>query len=39
VITRAPHNAQWIGYGLHAWNQINDDFVEYSAATLHCLEH
>jgi hypothetical protein len=34
AIARAPANVRWVGVGLHVRNQINDDFVEFSDASL-----
>ncbi|MFM7749032.1 MAG: DUF4838 domain-containing protein [Opitutaceae bacterium] len=34
VIAKAPPGARWIGYGLRVMNQINDDFAEFSGASL-----
>jgi len=37
VIVRAPPQAQFIGYGVRVLNQINDDFAEFSEASLRHL--
>jgi hypothetical protein len=34
VIAKAPPGARWVGYGLRVMNQINDDFAEFSGASL-----
>ena len=34
VVAKAPPGARWIGYGLRVMNQINDDFAEFSGASL-----
>ena len=34
VIVRAPPNARFVGVGLRAQNQVNDDFVEFSEVSL-----
>lgn len=34
VLAKAPPQAKFIGYGVRAQNQINDDFVEFSDASL-----
>ena len=34
VIAKAPPGARWVGYGLRVLNQINDDFAEFSGASL-----
>ncbi len=37
VIVRAPPHARFIGFGLRVLNQINDDFAEFSRASLRRL--
>ncbi len=37
VIVRAPPKTQFIGYGVRVLNQINDDFAEFSEASLRRL--
>jgi len=34
VVIRAPANAKYIGFAVQAWNQIDDDFAEFSRASL-----
>lgn len=34
VIAKAPPGARWVGYGLRVLNQINNDFAEFSGASL-----
>ncbi|MFM1748862.1 MAG: hypothetical protein RLZZ188_2528 [Verrucomicrobiota bacterium] len=34
VIAKAPPGARWVGFGLRVLNQINDDFAEFSGASL-----
>jgi hypothetical protein len=34
VIARAPANARWVGVAIRVLNQINNDFVEFSGASL-----
>lgn len=34
MIAKAPPGARWVGYGLRVMNQINDDFAEFSGASL-----
>jgi hypothetical protein len=37
VITRAPWNARHVGFAVRVLNQINDDFAEFSSASLRRL--
>ena len=34
VLTPAPANARFVGFGVRVLNQINDDFAEFSSASL-----
>jgi hypothetical protein len=38
VVVRAPREARFVGFGLRVLNQINDDFAEFSAASLRRLD-
>jgi hypothetical protein len=38
VVVRAPREARYVGFGLRVLNQINDDFAEFSAASLRRLD-
>jgi hypothetical protein len=38
VIAKAPPTAKYVGYGLRVLNQINDDFAEFSGASLRRLD-
>jgi hypothetical protein len=38
VLARAPSNARWVGFGVRVLNQINDDFAEFSGASLRRLD-
>lgn len=38
VIAKAPPNARFVGFGVRVLNQINDDFAEFSGASLRRLE-
>jgi hypothetical protein len=38
VIAKAPPAAKYVGYGLRVLNQINDDFAEFSGASLRRLD-
>jgi hypothetical protein len=37
VVTRTPPNGAWVGIGLRVSNQVNDDFAEFSGASLQRL--
>jgi hypothetical protein len=37
VIASAPPGARWVGFGLQAGNQVNDDFAEFKEASLRRL--